>query len=47
MNEAALLIVIAGYNLVLFTGTVYLVNECGWNAWWFLLTLFLMIGTRG
>lgn len=30
------------YNLILLSGTVYLVGWMGWSGWWFLLTCLLL-----
>lgn len=34
------------WNIFIFAGTAYLVAERGWSAWWFVLTVALMMYTK-
>jgi hypothetical protein len=34
------------YNLVILIGTVFLIVEYDWNAWWMLLAVFLLMGYK-
>jgi hypothetical protein len=34
------------YNLIIVSGTAYLVAIHGWSAWWFVLTILLLMGVK-
>ncbi len=34
------------YNLIILSGTVYLVGWHSWSAWWFVLTVLLLANGR-
>ena len=36
------LLILAIYNLAILAGTVFLIVEYDWNAWWMLLALCLL-----
>lgn len=42
MNDLLDTVALVVYNLTILGTTVYLVQFCGWNPWWFLLAVCLL-----
>jgi hypothetical protein len=34
------------YNLIIISGTAYLVALHGWSGWWFLLAILMLMGVK-
>ena len=46
MNKTVVAIAIIIYNLIIITGTAWLVAVHDWSGWWFALTVAVMLHMR-
>lgn len=46
MKDTVAIILVLLYNLTVLGATVFLIQECEWSPWWFLLSVMLLLSIK-